>query len=114
MAAAGVDVVVAPGIDPRGAYRMFTVTSEAAAALRSMLDEADDRPEDHTFRIGYDETARLGLVWDEPANEDHHIQVNNETVLLVDEDVWNRLDDVIMDVVETDEGPQLTLQRKAG
>lgn len=91
---------------------MFTVTDEAAAALKIMLDDADDRPEGYTFRIGFDETNRPGLFWDEPASEDRHIQVENETVLLVDEEAWNILDDVVMEVVDTDDGPRLKLRRQ--
>lgn len=91
---------------------MFTVTDEAATELKSMLDDADDRPEGHTFRIGFDEKDRPGLFWDEPATEDYHIQVNDETVLLIDEDALDILDDVIMDVVEADGGSRLKLSRQ--
>jgi hypothetical protein len=91
---------------------MFIVTDEAVTELKTMLDEADDRPAGHTFRIGYDETDRLGLAWDKPVAGDRHIQSSNETVLLLDEDVWARLDDVVMDVVETVDGPRLKLYRQ--
>lgn len=91
---------------------MFTVTEEAAHALRSMMDQADDRPEGHTLRIGIDQRGQPGLLWDEPAEGDREVQVEGETVLLVDNATQDALDDVILDVQETDEGPALSLSRQ--
>ena len=91
---------------------MFTVTDEAANELKEMLDEAEDRPAGHTFRIGFDESGRLGLVWDVPDQNDHQIQVEDETVLLVSADVAASLQEVVMDIVETDDGTRLTLYQR--
>ncbi len=45
---------------------MFTVTNNAAQVLKSIVEDADDRPEGYTLRIGFDQAGRAGLQWDEP------------------------------------------------
>lgn len=93
---------------------MFTVTDSAAQVLKSIVDEADDRPEGHTLRIGFDQTGRPGLLWDEPATDDHIVEVDGEAVLLLDIDTWDALAGIVLDVVDTPEGPALSLSRRQG
>ncbi|RME42454.1 MAG: hypothetical protein D6791_17720 [Chloroflexi bacterium] len=93
---------------------MFTVTDKAAEALRSILADADDRPEGHTLRIGFDQEGRPGLMWDEPAADDHEVQSGGETVLLLDVDTFDALDGVVLDLVDTPQGPRLSLSRPEG
>ena len=93
---------------------MFTVTDQAARVLKNILDDAEDRPEGHTLRIGFDQTGRPGLLWDQPAADDHQVQHEGETVLLLDAEVWDALDGIVLDVVDTPEGPTLSLSRQEG
>ncbi len=91
---------------------MFTVTDEAALVLKSIVDDAEDRPAGHTLRIGFDQTGRPGLLWDQPMPDDHRVEVDGETVLLLDIETWDALDGIVLDVVDTPQGPTLSLSRQ--
>jgi len=87
---------------------MLTVTGPAAEHLAKLLSEAE-APEGTAARFIANQEG-LSLQVDSPKPEDQTIEHNGKTVLLLDEQVAELLDDKTLDLEETDEGPALTLQ----
>lgn len=88
---------------------MFVVTTKARIRLSQKLDrrQADST---QTFRFA----ARPGgwrLRLDRPRPADTAITHDGQTVLVLDEAVWDAMKSRSLDVIDTESGPRLRLQR---
>lgn len=88
---------------------MITVTEGAAEELNRLITEADDRPDNNTLRLGFSPQGKPVLGWDEPQDQDHKVEHETETVLVVDPTTGELLEGAVMDVAHTPEGPRLSL-----
>lgn len=91
---------------------MITVTERAAAELKGLIKGAQDRPENSTLRLGFSPEGKPVLGWDEPQKKDQAIEHEEETVLVVDKSTGQLLEGAVMDVVDTPQGPRLSLSKE--
>lgn len=94
---------------------MISVTSEAKTVLNDLLEQSGTKDDGQTIRLTAmpdAETGRvqLGLQLDQPAEEDHVVEHNGKTVLVMDHDIADRLDGLTLDTVDTPEGKLLTIK----
>ncbi len=88
---------------------MLTVTDSARSQLSSMLDEAD-LPEGAAARLVVDDQGCLGIHSDTERAGDSIWEHEGRTVLLVDEQVAESVDERILDTMKTEEGVGLKLR----
>ena len=87
---------------------MLNVTDPAAEHLAKLLQEAD-APEGAAARFVAGQEG-LSLHLDNAKPGDDTIEHHGRTVLLLDEQISELLNDKILDLQETESGPALTLQ----
>ncbi|MFA9476826.1 hypothetical protein ACERK3_00835 [Phycisphaerales bacterium AB-hyl4] len=87
---------------------MLIMTHTAAEHLRQLLLEAD-APEGAAARFVAGPEG-LSLHLDKQRSGDEAYEHDGRTVLLVDEQISELLNDRTLDLEETDDGPALTLQ----
>ena len=88
---------------------MLTVTDSACAHLSNMLDEAD-LPEGTAARLAVNDEGCLGIHSDTERAGDSIWEHEGRTVLLVDEQVAESVDERTLDTKETEEGVGLRLR----
>ena len=88
---------------------MVTVTEEAAAFLKTMID---DRNGDRPLRIVFEDN-QPSLAFDDEQQGDQVIDHDGTPVLLLGEAAQSTLDGLTITCVDTDNGTQLTIQRAA-
>lgn len=89
---------------------MLTITEPAAELLSKLLDEADT-PEGVAARFVVSEGS-LSLEVDSPRPDDHTIEHQGKTLLVLDAQVTELLGDKTLVLEETEEGPTLVIQDK--
>jgi Fe-S cluster assembly iron-binding protein IscA len=87
------------------------VTESARGALKTALDSLSAE-EDQCVRIKADQGGRFGLTLDVEAHGDRIVTHGDTKVLLVDRETAEHLEDAVLDLKDTGEGPQLTLLLK--
>lgn len=87
---------------------MLTVTEKALDALTTVLDVNETGPED-ALRLT-PSAGGFGLVVDEQHEGDQVVSQGERAVLLVEQRISDTLGGAVLDVVESPEGPQLTLR----
>jgi Fe-S cluster assembly iron-binding protein IscA len=85
-----------------------SVTEAAAEQLHNILLE-NQTTEETTLRLVPQPGGRLGIALDQQGAEDESIEAAGETVLVVAPDVAAMLDGSVIDVLETAQGPKLTI-----
>ena len=88
---------------------MLTVSDAACEHLASVLDQMDATPQDAAIRIVQGPNG-LGMSVDTPNDGDKTIEHDGKTILLLDEQVSNLLDERTLDVQQTDQGTALALK----
>jgi len=86
---------------------MLTVTDPASAHLAKLLEDAE-APDNAAARFVAGEEG-LALQVDEPKEDDQAHQHQGKTVLLIDPEMAELLQDKTLDVRETEEGTALEL-----
>ena len=86
---------------------MLTVTDPACQHLAKLLEDAE-APENAAARFVAGEEG-LALQVDEPKQDDQEHQHQGKTVLLIDPEMAELLQDKTLDVRETEEGTALEL-----
>jgi Fe-S cluster assembly iron-binding protein IscA len=86
---------------------MLTVTEPASAHLAKLLDDAE-APDGAAARFVSGEEG-LALQLDQPKDDDQTVDHQGRTVLLLDPEIADLLQDKTLDVRETEEGTALEL-----
>lgn len=89
---------------------MIEVSELAANALAQSLQMSGVEPE-KGFRLTKQEDI-FALEIDSPAGEDRVIQHEGTIVLMVDQDTEHEVGDVLVDVEDRPDGPQLMMRSK--
>lgn len=89
---------------------MIEVSELAANALAQSLQMSGVEPE-KGFRLTKQEDI-FALEIDSPAGEDRVIQHEGTIVLMVDQDTEHEVGDVLIDVEDRPDGPQLMMRSK--
>lgn len=89
---------------------MIEVSELAANALAQSLQMSGIEPE-KGFRLTRQED-RFALEIDSPAQEDRVIEHEGTVVLMVDQDTEEEVGDVLIDVEDRPDGPQLMMRSK--
>jgi hypothetical protein len=87
---------------------MLIVTGKALDALTTVLDVNETGPEE-ALRLT-PSAGGFGLVVDEQHEGDQVVSQGERAVLLVEQRISDTLGGAVLDVVESPEGPQLTLR----
>lgn len=87
---------------------MLNITEPAADHLAKLLDEAE-APEGTAARFIASEEG-LSLQVDSPKPEDQTIEHGGKTLLVMEPQVAELLDDKTLALEDTDDGPALTIQ----
>lgn len=87
---------------------MLIVTEKALDALTTVLDVNETGPEE-ALRLT-PSAGGFGLVVDEQHEGDQVVSQGERAVLLVEQRISDTLGGAVLDVVESPEGPQLTLR----
>ena len=90
---------------------MLIVTESARGALKTALDNLPGE-EGQCVRIKVDQGGRFGLSLDVEAHGDSIVTHGDSKILLVDGETAAQLEDAVLDLKDTGEGPQLTLLLK--
>jgi len=90
---------------------MLTVTEGAKQLLKEILTAHSDDPE-MGVRLASDPQGQLGLVLGEEQPGDHVVEHQESKVLLVASELAPRLEEVTLDVEDTDDGPKLVVQKE--
>lgn len=88
---------------------MLTVSDAACQHLTTVLDQMDKTPDGAAIRIVAGPQG-LGMSVDTPNDGDKTIEHQGKTILLLDENVSNMLDERTLDVQETEQGTALALK----
>jgi Fe-S cluster assembly iron-binding protein IscA len=86
---------------------MITVTNDACAYLAEMLDNAGV-PDGTAARVIINEEG-IGLAPDTPNDDDATFDHQGRTVLVLQQQLADQLDDRTLDTVDTEEGKGLAL-----
>jgi Fe-S cluster assembly iron-binding protein IscA len=87
---------------------MLNVTESARGVLKTALDNLPAE-ENQCMRIKAEQGGGFGLTLDVEAHGDYIVTHGDSKVLLVDSETAAQLDDAVLDLKDTEEGPQLTL-----
>jgi hypothetical protein len=87
---------------------VITVSEQAKSALWSSLQQSGI-PTDRGLRLQPGEEG-FTLEIDEPTQEDRVIRHNEAPVLIIDGGLDEQIDDLVIDITEGPQGPQLTIQ----
>ena len=90
---------------------MLTVTEGAKQLLKGILTDHSDDPE-MGVRLASDPQGQLGLVLGEEQPGDHVVEHQESKVLLVASELAPRLEEVTLDVEDTDDGPKMVVQKE--
>jgi Fe-S cluster assembly iron-binding protein IscA len=89
---------------------MLTVTERAKAKLKKLLDsESDDRS--IGLRLGKTASGALGVFPDRERPDDLVVEHEGATVLLVGQEVVEKVEDTTIDYEEGGPGPGLVIKR---
>ena len=92
---------------------MLQVSESALEELKKALDAAGSEP-DEGLRLMVTGPDQLGLGVDVERPGDKVYEHDGAKVLLVDENIAELVDDLSLDVNETEQGPQLTMSSTNG
>lgn len=90
---------------------MIGVTERAKKVLKRVLADNVDHPE-ACLRLRTNDNGQLGLGIDIEEPGDEVFEYEGSRLLVVTQDLADSLDDVLIDVEETDEGSQLVITDK--
>ncbi|MEX0801002.1 MAG: hypothetical protein WD379_07295 [Dehalococcoidia bacterium] len=88
---------------------MLSVTEKAVDALAQSLDEAEAK-DDQSLRLSRSPRGEYGLAIDQERDGDQVVRQKKRPILLIDQEVSNRLDGAVLDLIEAPEGIRLTLR----
>ena len=91
---------------------MLTVTEGAKQLLKGILTAHSDDPE-MGVRLTSDPQGQLGLVLDKEQPDDQVVEHQGVKALLVASELAPALEEVTLDVQDTDDGPKLVVHRIA-
>jgi len=86
---------------------MLTLTDAASEHLAKLLDESDV-PDEAAVRLVVREEG-VALAADQPKPEDTTFEHNGKTILVLDEQVAEALNDRTLDVEDTEQGRALAI-----
>lgn len=86
----------------------LTVTEQAGAELKRMLDNVDHEPE-QVIRLVSGPLRNVSLALDTEKEGDQAVEHEGITVLVIESTLSERLSSAILDVKQTPEGPSLSL-----
>jgi len=89
---------------------MLTVTESAKGLLKEILTAHSDDPE-MGVRLLLNSPGQLGLVLGEEEPGDQVVEHQGSKVLLVSSDLAMALEEITLDVSDTDDGPKLIVQK---
>ena len=92
---------------------MLSVTENAAAHLKRLLDENRSR-QDQVIRLTSKGEADFQVVLDDREPGDQVVKVEGEEILVIDEGIRDLLEGLELDFVDSPEEPGLSLHLKAG
>ena len=87
---------------------MITVSEQAKSALWTSLQQSGV-PEDQGLRLQA-ESEGFTLEIDSPTEDDRVIRHQETPVIIIDGALDDQLDDLLIDITEGTQGPQLTIQ----
>lgn len=87
---------------------MITVSEQAKSALWSSLQQSGI-PADRGLRLQPGDEG-FTLEIDEPTEEDRVIRHNEAPVLIIEGGLDDQIDDLVIDITDGPQGPQLTIQ----
>jgi Fe-S cluster assembly iron-binding protein IscA len=90
---------------------MFDVTDKALEKLQTLRDESESQP-GQAVTLVVREDGELGLALAFPQENDHVIERDGDTVMIVPEPLLEPLQDVRLDYVENDQQQGFTLDRQ--
>jgi len=90
---------------------MITVTESAKGLLKEILTAHSDDPE-MGVRLLMNSPGQLGLVLGEEEPGDQVFEHQGAKVLLVSPDLAMALEEITLDVRDTDDGPKLVVQKE--
>jgi Fe-S cluster assembly iron-binding protein IscA len=90
---------------------MLAVTESAKGLLKEILTAHSDDPE-MGVRLVLDPQKKLGLVLGKEEPGDQVVEHQGSKVLLVASDLAPALEEVTLDVEDTDDGPKLVVQKE--
>jgi Fe-S cluster assembly iron-binding protein IscA len=90
---------------------MLTVTEGAKQLLKEILTTHSDDP-DMGVRLTLKPPGQLGIILDSEAEDDQVIEHEGSKVLLVAPELESALEEVTLDVEDTDEGRKLTVRKE--
>lgn len=88
---------------------MLDVTERALDALTTVLDSTETEPKEG-LRLAPSPGGGFGLVVDEPHDGDQVVSQGERPVLFVEKKISEKLGGTVLDVVQSAQGPQLTLR----
>ena len=91
---------------------MIGVTEQAKAELKEILVSKVDDPR-ACLRIKSDDEGQLGVEIDIEMPGDQTVEYQNSTLLVVEQELADRLSHVEIDVEDTEQGKQLVLVEKS-
>jgi len=91
---------------------MLTATESAKSLLKEILTTHSDDPE-MGVRLASDPQGQLGLVLGKEQPGDQVVEHQESKVLLVASELALALEEVTLDVQDTDDGPKLVVHRIA-
>jgi Fe-S cluster assembly iron-binding protein IscA len=91
---------------------MIGVTERAKKELKRVLADNVDHPE-ACLRLRTNDEGNLGLGIDIERPDDKVVEYEGSTVLVVTQGLADSLDDLLIDVEDTDEGSQLVITDKS-
>lgn len=89
---------------------MLTVTESSKGLLKEILIAHSDDPE-MGVRLLLNSPGQLGLVLGEEEPGDQVVEHQGSKVLLVSSDLAMALEEITLDVRDTDDGPKLVVQK---
>lgn len=88
---------------------MLSVTEKAVDALAQSLDESEAK-DGQSLRLSRSPRGEYGLAIDQERGGDQVVRQQKRPILLIDQEVSNRLDGAVLDLIEAPEGIRLTLR----
>ena len=87
---------------------MLTITEAAGTHLQSILDKAN-APDDAALRFVPGQQG-LEITMDKPRENDQQLEHEGRIILLLDQQLAEKLSKHTLDAKQTEQGPALTLQ----
>ncbi len=87
----------------------LTVTDDATAALKQVLDNVDHEA-GQVLRLVFDNEGDLNLALDNKNEDDQVIMQEEDLIMVIEPAVSERLDGAVLDVKDSEEGMAFTVR----